>query len=247
MDIYEPLVDYIKEQLAKGRSRSAIALELSQAGWFRFVIDAHMRAATAGRGRKMDESKIKPVLQKAEGKFPAVVACLGAALLFTGIAYLTVSGWTSIAPGAKLLISVVLLLAVYAVAFYLKVARKAEKAGRAAFLFGTLIFGASVFTVAFGFSLRANWSDALLVWMLGGLLLGLALESYTHYYLCIALGVAAAIIEPVLVNARFFPGHNALLALSTLLFTACTGLAMFAALHIRARMPERQKAYYRAL
>lgn len=190
---------------------------------------------------------LQKTIETVQGRMGTVVACLGGALMLAGVLYLASSNWGRIPSVAQLAFVLALLGTLYGVAFFLMKGRGNRKAGIAMFLIGTVLFGGAIYVIGSAFGIRANWPDGLVLWMIGAVTLGMALESYPHYFLAAGLALASIGLEPLLISQRFFPGSNALVMLSCILMFVACAASLTAVVYIRSTMPQIQKDFYLSL
>jgi uncharacterized membrane protein len=217
----ENLIKYIRDQVGRGRSRSETISALVRLGWDPRVVDEHYRAACRGKAGAFKD-KITGTTGALQGRLTSIVLFLGGALTTGGVISLAASNWGRVPAPLGVALMLGLMLGFYAPAVLLSARSRQPSAARAAYVGGTLAYGATLFVVARSLGLRANWSDGLALWMAGALILAMALESVTLYCLSIVLGGTVLVACPILVQTRFFAGNDPMLVLSTVVLALST-------------------------
>ena len=92
------------------------------------------------------------------------------------------------------------------------------------------------------FHIRANWPDGFILWMIGVIIIALAMESYPLFYLSIPLGIVAIIGHPfgIFTSLEF---NSFILTSSFLLFIA-TIITFITGWLIHKKIPPELKKFY---
>lgn len=117
----------------------------------------------------------------------------------------------------KVLIIIISMVLSYTAGLALKEKNHLKTGGVFIFL-GIMIYGTGIFLTAQMFNIRANWPDGFILWMLGALIMGKAINSIFLYYLALPLGIISLIGHSFLIFNTFAPFHSFLLISSLLLF-----------------------------
>lgn len=223
--------------MSQGRAKEDIYKVLLGQGW---TIDDIQKSFDTITKPSTPEAAVK----KEENPKNAahVIGTIGAVLVAAGIFSFIAANWEYMTRPLKLGVIVVAMLASYTLGWLLKERWGFEKTGSALLLLGALIYGAGIFLVAQMFNIRANWPDGFILWMLGCLVMGVAIESYPILTLGIIAGFVAVVGHPVGIFTSF--SYNTFLMTSSVLLLIATACTFIIGYKLRKRMPEELKQYY---
>ncbi len=230
------LVEYLKTSLAQGHSKEDIYKWLLHNGWGIDAIEEAFRAIGADHEKQKEKEDISK-------KTIRIIVITGAVLVGAGIFSFIAANWLGMPKPVKIGIILATMIACYAVGWYVKEKLKLLKTGEALMLLGCIIYGAGIFLVAQMFNVRANWPDGFILWMIGAIIIGFAVDSYAIFSLAIPLGMVALVGHPFGLFSRFI-GYNSFLLTSSFLLVIATGLTFFAGWTIRKKMPPELKEFY---
>ncbi|MEK7069917.1 MAG: DUF2157 domain-containing protein, partial [Patescibacteria group bacterium] len=149
-------IDYIKVNLANGKSKDDIYKDLLTQGQ---TVDAIGEAFAFLNQASQKEDSQKRVTK--------IIAIIGAILVGAGIFSFVAANWQEIGKFFKILIILGSMLASYYGGWILKEKYHRVKTGEALILLGSIIYGAGIFLIGQMFNIRANWPDAFILWMFG--------------------------------------------------------------------------------
>ena len=225
------IVEYIKHSLAQARSKEDIYKELLGQGLTIEVIQESFHSIAAVQGIE-DTSK----------KTIRIILTIGVVLVGAGIFSFIAANWYGMAKAEKIAIIFISMVAAYGAGWYAQEKLKLQKTGEALILLGSIIYGAGIFLIAQMFNMRANWPDGFILWMIGVIVMGFAVESYPLFYLAIPLGVVALVGHPFGIFNSF--GYNPFLLTSSFLLLAATIITFGAGWAVRKKIPAEFKEFY---
>lgn len=163
-------------------------------------------------GEKEEEDLQKRVIKYILG--------IGAVLIAAGVFSFVAANWKAVPDFFKILIVVAAMAAGYIAGWGIEQKTGHKKLGRALVVLGCLIYGAGIFLTAQIFHIRATWADGFILWMLGALAVGWALNSLSLYALAVPLAVVALVGHPFEIFQHFLGVDRFLLTSSFLLLLA---------------------------
>ena len=193
----QKLIEYIQNSLAQGISKNEIYKELINAGWTIDVIQEGFNAIQRVGDKEQTQQKTI-----------RIIAIFGAILIGAGIFSFIAANWQELGRVEKIAILIFAMLGFYAGGWFLKEKKNYDKTGNALIFLGALVYGASVFLIAQMFHIRENWPDGFILWMLGAVAIGFAMELYPIFYLAIVVGFVAIISQPVCLFFAIEEGIN---------------------------------------
>ncbi|MEK7627377.1 MAG: DUF2157 domain-containing protein [Patescibacteria group bacterium] len=215
----QKLIEYIQNSLARGTSKNEIYKELINTGWTIDVIQEGFNAI-----QKIGDK------ERTQQKTIRIIVIFGAILIGAGIFSFIAANWQGLGRVEKIAILIFAMLGFYAGGWFLKEKKHYEKTGGALIFLGSLVYGASVFLIAQMFHIRENWPDGFILWMIGAVAIGFALDLYPVFYLAIVVGFIAIISHPTCLFFAFdeiisdcFIGTSAFLLLSATAITFVFG------------------------
>ena len=218
-------IDYIKVNLANGKSKDDIYKDLLAQGQ---TVDAIGETFAFLNQVSQKEDSQKRVTK--------IIAIIGAILVGAGIFSFVAANWQEIGKFFKILIILGSMLASYYGGWILKEKYHRVKTGEALILLGSIIYGAGIFLIGQMFNIRANWPDAFILWMFGLLALGLALDSFPILYFAVPVGLVAIVGHPFDIFDNF-TGDRFLLTSSFALLAATIVTFIFGVIFNRKVIP----------
>lgn len=220
--IEQALDDSIGQSLKEGRTKEEIYKSLLNQGYRVDAINENYPSPPSREGDDTQKKTINSIL--------TIAAILVGAGVFSFIA----SNWQFMPKTIKVLLIVSFMLGSYTGGWYMKARMKFVKTGEALILLGVIIFGAGIFLIGQMFNIRANWPDGFLLWMLGTIALGYALEFYPAFYLAVILGIIALVAHPFILFDEF--GGGRFLMTSTFLLMTSTVVTFVTGWAIRKKL-----------
>ncbi len=253
------LVTYIRSALVSGKSKDAIYRELLIAGWSVDDISVGYDNATSGASNALGSisTPVPESLSKvSEGvaqttkqndaaphqKTARIILVIGAIFIGLGIFSFISGNWQKIGPWSKVSIIVVSMLISYVAAFLMN-AKGYGKTGNAFLLLGSLIYGAGIFLIAQIFHLPVEWPDGFLLWFIGVLALGYAVNWRPLLGFGVVLGFVGGFGYPW----HFFEfmwrisGNRSPITTATVslfLLAVSVAICLFVAQYVRKQLPE---------
>lgn len=222
----QKLIEYIQDSLAKGISKNEIYKELINAGWTIDVIQEGFNAM-----QKVDDK------EHTQQKTIRIIAIFGAILIGAGIFSFIAANWQELGRPTKIAILIFAMLIFYVGGWFLKEKKHYDKTGNALIFLGSLVYGASVFLIAQMFHIRENWPDGFILWMIGAVVIGFAVEVYSIFYLAIVVGFIAIASHPICLFFAIGGGINdCFIGTSVFLLLAVTGITFISGWIIRKRI-----------
>jgi len=223
--------EYVQTSLAQGKPKEEIYKDLLAQGVTIEAIEQSFNVIKAGQ-YKEDISK----------KTINIIVTIGAVLVGAGIFSFIAANWVGMTKPLKISIILVLMILSYGAGWYLQEKSKLQKTSSALFLLGSIIYGAGIFLIAQMFNVRVNWPDGFVLWMLGTIAMGFAVESYSLFYLAIPLGIIALIGHPFglfsLIN------YNSFLLTSSVLLLIATVVTLVSGVMIRKKINTESVEFY---
>ncbi len=225
------LTNNIQSSLSLGQTKEQIYANLLNQGYSIETIQSNFKTLETEE-HKEDISK----------QTVRIIVTIGALLIGAGIFSLIAANWQYIPKINKIIIIITSMLISYTLGWILKEKSHLDKTGEALILLGSIIFGGGIFLVGQMFNIRTNWPDGFILWMIGTVFMGFAINSYAILALSIALGFIALIGHPF----ELFTGskYNSFLFTSSLLLLFTTALTYTSGLIIRKRIPPEFKDFY---
>lgn len=122
--------------------------------------------------RLYEKYQLAKIAEESQSTLINAIFIFGAVLIACGIIAFIAAHWDGIPSFVKLTMIIGIMLAVYAIGFYLwKLKANMPRLGHALVLLGALIFGANIGLIAQIFHLSANFYDGFLVWTVGTLVI----------------------------------------------------------------------------
>ncbi len=252
------LVPYIQTALSQGKTKDDIYKDLLKVGW---SVDAITSAFSVAQKPSSNENTV-PLPSDSRASVPEtvssvmadkgtdtaphqktarVVLTIGAIFIGLGIFSFIAGNWQKMDSMTKVLVIVAAMLVSYTLAFIMNF-RGYSRTGNAFLLLGSLIYGAGLFLIAQIFHLPIEWPDGFLLWFVGVVALGYAVEWRPLINFATVLGFIGGVGYPW----RFFDSfvylagnRNPLGAttVSILLLVVALTASILVALHIRSRLP----------
>lgn len=235
------LKQYVLAAQAAGKSRESIYQALLNSGW---KIE-EIAGAFVGEPPASPPLQVKavPVSEEAPKHTVNLLTTIGAILIGLGIFAFVASNWQYLNKPLKVVIILAALVLVNIFAWYMREKKEYPRAGGALYLLGGFIYGAAIFLLAQIFNIRVNWPDGYMLWMLGCVLMGFAVDFSGLFYLAILLGLIAIVGQPFLLLGN--PLSLSRFALtSSLLLLLCVIISALAGWNFRKRIPEQYKGYF---
>ena len=174
-----------------------------------------------------------------------VVVSIGVLLIAAGIFSFIAANWDEISRAGKVGLILAVMTLSYGVGWYLKEFRGYTRSGEALIFLGSIAYGGGIFLVAQLFNVQVQWPDGFILWMLGTLVMALAVDSYLLYYLAMPIGAAAFVGHRSIMFERFWStGSPSAIPISLVLLIRAVTLTFTTGWLIRRRMPEEQKKFY---
>lgn len=226
------LTEYIRSALAHGQSKEEIYKKLLNQGWKLDVIQDHFQ-----------NLKEVPDRETAHKTTIGILVTIGAVLVGAGLFSFIAANWQGLSKSFKIILILGSIVGVNALAWYLKEKYQLLKTAQALFFLGVLIYGGGIFLVGQIFNFRANWPDGFILWMIGAVAMGLAVESYLIIGLGILVSLAALVGHPFLLSESF-SGSSPFLLTSSFLLLFSTVFTFWAARQIyRKALPQNRDIY----
>lgn len=172
---------YIKTSIVLKKTREEIYKELLSLGVSLESIE-----------RNFPKSKTEDENDEAQSRFIQVILFIAAILVGAGVFSFIASNWQVMGKALKIFIIISSLASFYSLGWYLKERLKLFKTGEAFIFLGAIMYGAAIFLIAQIFNISSNWINGFIFWMIGIILLALAIESYILFSFSIILGIISA-------------------------------------------------------
>ena len=222
------LLESLKSSLSSGKTKEEIYKDLLSKGVTIDQIQVHLNSISSQHSKEDTQKKTI-----------RIVLTIGIVLIGAGIFSFIASNWQLMPKTMKVLVIIFFMLLSYISGFFIKEKYNLQKTGEALIILGAVIYGSGIFLIGQIFNIRANWPDGFILWMLGVLILALAVESYPLFSLAIILGIITIIGEPIVI----FSSLGFLLTPSFLLLAA-TIITFIIGILVRRKMPEELKKFY---
>lgn len=213
---------YISSSLAAGKTKEALYAELLGKGWDLEAIQSAFVRVGPG------------VEHKHKGTVGTVVT-LGAISIGLGVFSFIAANWDGMGDLAKVVILLVSMIVAYGLGWAAEHRAKLPKTAGALYFLGTLIYGGGIFLVAQIYNIQANWPDGFLLWILGALIVGFAVDAFSIFYLALILVLFAVGGAPFYIFWDFSPAS--FLLTSTLLLLVSGSALLASGALLRERMP----------
>lgn len=185
MSIASPLGTWVADRLAEGWSLEQIYLTLLQQGHALTVIESAVHEAHGDqRAAALQQRVVR------------VVLIVGAVLVGAGVFSFIAANWQELAAAGRIALIVAGMLVFSVTGYLIRERTDSRLLGEALLLIGSIIYGAGIFLVAQIYNVQGNWPDGFMMWMIGALVMALAVRSTGLFVLGIALGVTACIGYP---------------------------------------------------
>lgn len=122
-----------------------------------------------------------------------IMTVAAAILIGAGIFSFVASNWQEMSKIFKIVWIISAMIFSYSLGWYFKEKLNLIKFGESLILLGVIIYGAGIFLIAQAFNIRENWPDGFILWMLGSIAMGYAIDFYLLFYLAIIFGVISMI------------------------------------------------------
>jgi len=174
-----------------------------------------------------------------------VIVSIGVLLIAAGIFSFIAANWDEISRAGKVGLILAAMTLSYGAGWYLKEFLGYTRSGEALIFLGSIAYGGGIFLVAQLFNVQVEWPDGFILWMLGTLVMALAVDSYLLYYLAMPVGAAALVGHPLIMVERFWStGGPSNVPFSLVLLILAVALTFTVGWLIRRKMPEEQKKFY---
>lgn len=227
----QKLIENIQSSLAQGKVKEEIYKYLLNQGYeVDLIQEAFNQIVT--EEKKGDTQK----------KTNRIILTFGAVFVGLGIFSFIATNWQEMTKTVKIFIILTAMIASYTTGWILREKWLYEKTGEALILLGTIIYGAGIFLIAQMFHIRGNWPDGFILWMIGTIIMAMATEIFSLFYLAITVGVVAIIGHPFGIFGAF--GYNPFLLTSSFLLFIATLVTLIAGWLLKLRMPPEFKEFY---
>jgi len=252
----QDLVAFIKSHLLQNASKEQIYKDLLSQNWTIDDIQSGFNVAS-GKSSPTSSNASTPTVvsasntsvneteekrENAQKRTTRVILTIGALLVGAGIFSFIAANWNMMSRPLKMTVIIVAMLVSYGLGWYLKQKVNSPKTAETLFLLGSVIYGSGIFLVAQMFNIRANWPDGFLLWMIGCLAMGFAIESYPLFTLSAVLGIVAIIGHPFGIFSSF--GLNPFMMTSSLLLLVSTAITFATGWIIYKRIPPELRENY---
>ena len=174
-----------------------------------------------------------------------VIVGIGVLLIAAGVFSFIAANWNEISRAGKVGLILAAMTLSYGIGWYLKEFLGYIRSGEALIFLGSIAYGGGIFLVAQLFNVAVEWPDGFILWMLGTLIMAVAVDSYLLYYLAMPIGAAALVGHPLIMVERFWSaGSPGAIPMSLALLILAVALTFTVGWLIRRRMPEEQKKFY---
>lgn len=222
------IVARVQEAKAIGQSKEVVYLELLSSGVSVESIESAYKTAEA--------QKDKADYQK---RTISIVVIIGAVLVGAGIFSFIASNWEEMSKTSKILTIFFFLLSTHTAGWMMQEKYLSPKTGQALIFLGLLIFGGGIFLIGQIFHISTNWPDAFILWMMGSIVLALAVESHFLLVFSALLGMIA-----VINHFALLPDNFSGFLTSTLLIVVATITTLFVAILEKRKIPEKYNQIY---
>ena len=187
----QELINYIKNSIKQGRTKEEIYKYLLDQG---LSLDIIQSAFSQAENTLKEENVSKEGdLNRFYAKTVRIIVTIGAILIGLGFFSIFVPNWEFIPQIAKLLVIIGGMLVSYTAGWILKAKFHYERTGEALILIGNIIYGAGIFLFAQMFNIKGIWPDGLIFWMIGGVIMGLILNSISLFYFSILVAIISIV------------------------------------------------------
>jgi uncharacterized membrane protein len=222
------IAKYIKDAKEQGATKETIYLNLLSSG---FSVE------TIEQGYKLIETEnVKTDYQK---RTISIIVIIGAILIGAGIFSFIASNWQEMSKPSKIFTIIFFMLVAYASGWFMREKYASPKTGHALFFLGSLIFGGGIFLIGQIFNISTNWPDAFVLWMLGSIILALAIDSYLIMGFSAVLGMIGVVSHFANIFDNF-SGFGSSLFLILIAIVA----TLFVAITEKGKIPEKYKNIY---
>lgn len=167
-----------------------------------------------------------------------IIVTVAAILIGLGVFSFIAANWQGMTAFLKVFIILVAMIFSYVLGWYLREERGMERMGNALLLVGAIIYGAGIFLVGQIFHIHANWTDGLLLWLLGVMGMGYLVSSQLFFGLTAFLGFVALIASPGTIAMGVY-SFTAFLSTTILMAIATAGF-LFLGIYFDKRKKEKQ-------
>jgi uncharacterized membrane protein len=227
----QKIIEYISQSLSSGKSKEDIYQQLLVEGVKIESIEDALNSISS-KGQKEDLSK----------KTVKVILTVGVFLVGAGIFSFISSNWQLMSKPLKVFVILISMILCYFIGWYAKEKYNFVKTGESFILLGVIVYGAGIFLVAQMFNISTSWPDGFILWMLGAIIMGFAVDLYSSFYLAILLGAIAFIGHPFLIFAHGSIYSPVVTSSFLLLLSALA--TFFTGLSIKKRIPSDIKNFY---
>lgn len=224
-------IDYIKNSLARGVAKETLYQEFIGQGFK--IEDIQGFFALAQDGDEKEEAGKKTI---------RLILVIGAVLIGAGIFSFIAANWKEMDRPIKIFIIVAAMIVAYVFSWYFKEKENLPKTGEALIILGAIIYGGGIFLIAQMFNIRTAWPDGFILWMIGVLVMAMAIGSYPLFYLSITLGLVAFVGYPIGILESF--GGSSWLLTSSLLLLIAAAITFTCGWAISKRRPPEFKDFY---
>ncbi|NTV31088.1 DUF2157 domain-containing protein [candidate division WWE3 bacterium] len=196
------LVDSIKSALESGKTKEQI---------FKIQLTNGSSVDEINRAFSIIESQTSP--EDAQKRTINYIVLGGAILVGAGMFSFIASNWQLLPSEVKVLVILMGMSAAYGLGWWFREARDYVKTGNALLLLGNLIYGGGIFLVGQIFHISANWPDGFILWLIGSIVMGLAINSLLIVTVGVIVGMVSVIGYPI-VLLESIAGHQTTLVTS---------------------------------
>ncbi len=225
---------YIEESTRRGGSKDQITKELLDRGWKIDIINecfSNLNTATNTPQTPLPPKSSPQTEEDSHKRIVKIIVTAGSLLVGLGVYSFLAVNWQTIGNPLRIAIIILSILVSYIIGWYLREKAELPKIGNALILLGVIMYGGGIFLVAQMYDINGHMADGFVLWSLGALATGLALDFYQAYYLSLPLIFTATLRYPWQILS-FSEGATPLLA-SSLVLIIITMTIFLSGLYIR--------------
>ncbi|GIW62760.1 MAG: hypothetical protein KatS3mg090_0586 [Patescibacteria group bacterium] len=170
------VAEYIKTALSVGKSKEDIYKDLLNNGFTIEVIETGFKSVMSEQQKNVIQNMVI-----------RTIVVIGALFVCIGVFAFIASNWSVMSDFVKTACIVIFMILLYSVGWYFRERTRFSYVGSSLIFLGTLIYGAGLFLIAQIFNIRSNWFVGFILWMLGAVVMGFAVEIYWLFYLAVFL------------------------------------------------------------
>lgn len=171
-----------------------------------------------------------------------VIISIGVLMIGAGVFAFIAANWQEMTRALRISIIFAAMLLSYAASWYFQTKSKLPRLSQGLLILGTIIYGAGIFLIGQMYNVRANWPDGFILWMLGALAMGTALESYSVMFLAGILGIISLSGHPFVIFELF--NNDPLLLTSSLLLLVASITTLITGWWLRQKVSSDIKDIY---